>query len=1734
MKVGDLYAVMGLHDATYKSQLKQIQSLTDQVTRGMSKAMQVNLKEAFKGLPQAANAASKQAAGQIKSNLEGATKGVDFGKGIRGLNFKFDMLGLNSITTGFNAAGIAAGAFGAAVGFAMKGAKDAIASVVSEGMAFTEQMSTVASVAVNELTEISGGTIQYSEQARAAMKALEDQAIDLGASTKFTAVEVGQAQELLARAGFSVNEVLAATPGLLNTAAAEGLGLADTATIAANALRGFGLEAEQMAMVGDLLAATSATSDASIASLGQSFKYIAPIAQTVGLEITEVSAAIGLLANQGIKGTMAGRNLASGLMFLAKPSKDAKALMEDLGITISDSEGNFKSLIDIMGELETATRGKTDADKVAILTTLVGKDNAKSYFSLLNAQYKTVENGKEITLKGAEALRLYNDALNDVEGAAEKMAKLRLDNLSGDMEMLSGAANSLAIRLFKEAEPAFRQFVQGATTALVALTPVFIQVFGTIRSVLSQIISNLMPGLIQAWKNLQPAIAALGPIVMQALGFLSGIAVQAATWGGQIVAQLAAGMAAAIQRVVAVLKYIGSIISYWLSPNSPPKIVPELDKYGTDAAQLYIDSYANADIAGAMGELGNQIRGSLQTVSDDVAAEGEQAGEALVNAVQTGMSNWDTGSFDLFNQLTDEIETSIRALGESGTLAKDAVVPAILESRGAVEEFVESLRQSGTVSEESIDQLLSAIGPVGTEIEGLVRSYADLVEANLELAAANEEVARAQEEVNRITEQYDSILSPLQGKLDSINAEQQRIKDLQRIEKLQEDIASGKLDEHELALAQLEIEEITTRQQIDATEEERDIALDAAEEKLKAAEEAQKIAEENQAAVQAQYDAAKAQIDATRENNSLMQEQVKILQEIAEAQKNAASAAASGGSGGLGGLGGGLGDLGGGDLGLGELEDFDPANLLTGFEEIETAIGDVTTAVSDFTAGFDSAKLFIDGFFGGIPESISPAREAINGFFSTPLGTELQQGAGVIASYFQNDFPRELGEGIGVAQGWLNQIGQSNFGQDLQRGASVVATYMVNEWPGQFQRGFEKFKGFMQPWVTQSNAEFGIFKTNAAALGTYILNDWPEDFRNGVALVSKFFSEFATGLTGQIGLAKKAIEVGFNAIKLYLGSLPEQLKSAGSSIGKALIDGVAGGFDINRLKRKAEELAKSLPQWMRDLLGIKSPSRVMAEQVGLPLVQGIAEGIRQGSPYVITQLTLLNTKILTEVIKLRDDALAAFAELGPLLKEQAEALMNDLDSLEILEGMLPDDDAVVNAAEKFDDIVEALQKNKDRLLDIDRELEEDRKKINAEMLEEQEKSGKKLAELRQEQAELDQQIADVMAGNFKDKRDREDIQAIDKERKKLQDLIKNLEVSGPLNDVNAQRLAELKANDARLAAERQEIIDENLQDLLEDRASVTEEIAETELQTAERLAELRAELAEAESQADAERAEALREQIRLTEELQKARDEFGRQQNLFNQLQQIAELTQQALEQAKKAITPLAEIDPARANKFFNQYQDSINAIYDLEQKLKEEAFGENDPRRIKLLQDQLALLKEASKAEFEALKQQEREAINEEIKKGGELTKRLTDLRKRLGEEEDPERRKELEEEIKAQEEEIRLFNLRLPLLREQLAIIEALQAYELDTSHLPAPGTRLADRLPTIEEILRLIGATDIGVTNPYGGTGPGNTYGGPLPQYYNTYQSNYNLVGNYQMRQSGLSLIDEVRLLQMMRRT
>ena len=304
-------------------------------------------------------------------------------------------------------------------------------AAVTTGNSFEAQMSRVQAIA--------GATKDELEQ-------LTNQAIDLGAETTFSASEVAAGMENLASAGFTVQEIMDAMPGLLNLAASSGAELATSSEIAASTIRGFCLEASQSAHVADVFAEAAARTNAQTEDMGNAMKYIAPVANTMGLSLEEVAAAIGIMSDAGIKGEQAGTTLRGALTRLTKPTDKMITVMEDLGISFYDNEGKMKSLTEIVSMLQDATKDLTDEQEQNALTTLFGTESLSGMVALIN--------------RGSDELDEMTKSFEDCDGSAEDMANTMLDNTSGALESLSGSFESAGIAIQKALAPEIKDLAK--------------------------------------------------------------------------------------------------------------------------------------------------------------------------------------------------------------------------------------------------------------------------------------------------------------------------------------------------------------------------------------------------------------------------------------------------------------------------------------------------------------------------------------------------------------------------------------------------------------------------------------------------------------------------------------------------------------------------------------------------------------------------------------------------------------------------------------------------------------------------------------------------------------------------------------------------------------------------------------------------------------------------------------------------------------------------------------------------------------------------------------------------------------------------------------------------------------------------------------------------------------------------------------------------------------------------
>lgn len=278
------------------------------------------------------------------------------------------------------------------------------------------------------------GAITRNAADSAGLVSLTDQARRLGEETQFRAREVTEGMTFLGMAGFQTNEIIAATPGLLDLALGSSTSLADTADITSNILSGFAIEATEMERVSDVLAATVSGANVNLRQLGDTLKFTAPVAKDLGVPIETVAALAGKLGDAGLQGTLGGTTLRSMLLRLAAPTAGAKSALAELGIEVENENGKLKEITVLLGEFFQATQGVGDLDRTRLVNDIFGKTAVSGVSTLL--QESTQTDFKELldTLQRADA-----------DNIGKKMADQLGDTATGSIKRLGSAMESLAI-----------------------------------------------------------------------------------------------------------------------------------------------------------------------------------------------------------------------------------------------------------------------------------------------------------------------------------------------------------------------------------------------------------------------------------------------------------------------------------------------------------------------------------------------------------------------------------------------------------------------------------------------------------------------------------------------------------------------------------------------------------------------------------------------------------------------------------------------------------------------------------------------------------------------------------------------------------------------------------------------------------------------------------------------------------------------------------------------------------------------------------------------------------------------------------------------------------------------------------------------------------------------------------------------------------------------------------------
>ena len=299
--------------------------------------------------------------------------------------------------------------------------------------------------AMSQVQAVSGADSDELDQ-------LTKKAEEMGATTKFTATDSAEAFNYMAMAGWKTEDMLDGISGIMQLAAAANEDLGTTSDIVTDALTAFGLKASDAGMFSDVLAAASSNANTNVSMMGETFKFAASMAGSLGYSVQDVALMTGLMANSGIKASMAGTALNSIMTRLSTNTHHARDTLEELGIKFFDAQGNARHLVDVMEELRDATANMNDEQKTSVANAIAGTNSQKGLLAILNAS-ETDYN------------KLAN-AIDNAAGASERMADTQLDNLSGSITLLQSAVDGVKISFGSRLNHYVRDVADGLTAAM--------------------------------------------------------------------------------------------------------------------------------------------------------------------------------------------------------------------------------------------------------------------------------------------------------------------------------------------------------------------------------------------------------------------------------------------------------------------------------------------------------------------------------------------------------------------------------------------------------------------------------------------------------------------------------------------------------------------------------------------------------------------------------------------------------------------------------------------------------------------------------------------------------------------------------------------------------------------------------------------------------------------------------------------------------------------------------------------------------------------------------------------------------------------------------------------------------------------------------------------------------------------------------------------------------------------
>lgn len=575
-------------------------------------------------------------------------------------------------------------------------------AAVRTAAGFEEEMSKVAA--------ISGASGEEMDQ-------LQAKAREMGEATKFSASEAGQAMEYMAMAGWKTDDMLSGLEGIMNLAAASGEDLGTTSDIVTDALTAFNMTAAESGHMADVLAAASSNANTNVAMMGESFKYVAPVAGSLGYSVDDVAVALGIMANSGIKASQAGTSLRTILTNMASPSEKTATALNAVGISLDDGAGNMLSFRDVMYQLRegfgdlTITEEEFNAELVRLDEALDSGQMTEDEYAAAMDELATKSFGAEGAIKAQAAAAIGGQrgmsallaivgasdedfekmigAVDGSAGSAENMAAIMQDNLNGQITILLSKLQELAISFGEVLLPKISEIIDKIQT--------LVDKFNGLDEEQQQTIINI--GLFMA--AIGPVLTVIGTItkvvgvVVGIIGKVSG----AIAGAGGLTAAISGGVAAALPVVGIIAGIIAAIVAVIA-------VIKNWDK-----------------ISQAITETWNKLKEGVKKAAEAVKEGVVNAWNSMKEKVTQVGENIKTGVSNAWENLKTKTSTAWEGIKSAATTTWEATKTALTNGANAVLGFFgtdfETLKSKIT---KPLEDAKTAVSQVWETIKGFFRS----------------------------------------------------------------------------------------------------------------------------------------------------------------------------------------------------------------------------------------------------------------------------------------------------------------------------------------------------------------------------------------------------------------------------------------------------------------------------------------------------------------------------------------------------------------------------------------------------------------------------------------------------------------------------------------------------------------------------------------------------------------------------------------------------------------------------------------------------------------------------------------------------------------------------------------------------------------------------------------------------------------------------------------------------